>query len=211
VPTPRLDVSVDKTTLSTELLTDNMVTVTLQGSGGFAGPVTLAASVVDPAGAALPGWRVTLDKTSAEVAADGTATIVATLGIPSQAAALAGTLKIEATSSLGAASATSAVTVANQLSLPMTIVGTTCGPSPNKTLTVTPGTKVRWVNSDAEKRITIHVEPQQGSPTGFTHQADPGIAPLGAYEKTAVAAGEVTWYCHAPGTDANRYRLTVAP
>ena len=120
-------------------------------------------------------------------------------------------MKIDATSSLGAKSVQSEVTVAKQISLPMNIVGTTCGPSSNTAVTITPGTKVRWVNSDPAKRITIHVTPANGSPTGFSHQPDPGIAPLGAYEQTSAAAGQVTWYCHQPGTDANRYTLTVAP
>src|SRR5262245_46356428 len=43
---PALAMSVDKPTISTELKTTSMVTVTLTGSGGFSGPVTLAASVV---------------------------------------------------------------------------------------------------------------------------------------------------------------------
>jgi plastocyanin len=191
-----------------------MVTVTLQGSGGFSGPATLAASVVDSAGAAIPGWEISLDKTTVDLATDGTATAVATVKIPAQAA-LAGSVKIDATSSLGATSATSTLTVAKQISLTMNLVGATCGPLANKALTIAPGTNVRWVNGDPAKRVTIHVTPGQGSPTGFSHQADPGMAPAGTvgdkYEKVAVAAGQVTWYCHAPGNDANRYTLTVAP
>src|SRR5437899_2096210 len=48
--TPKVSVTLDKTALSTELMSTNMVTVTVRGSGGFSGSVTLAASVVDAAG-----------------------------------------------------------------------------------------------------------------------------------------------------------------
>jgi hypothetical protein len=193
-----------------------MLTVTLQGSGGFAGPVTLAASVVDGGGAALPGWAVTLDKTTVDVAADGTAQAVATVKIPSQAA-LGGTVKIDATSSLGAKSVVSQVTVANQLSLTMSVVGTTCGPSAATSLTIAQGTKVRWVNGDAAQRITIHIEPPKGEGIpGFDHEPDPGMAPGGTYVQIAGAnaggsTGQITWYCHAPGKDANRYTINLAP
>src|SRR5689334_4631219 len=101
-PTPKLDVSVDKATLSTEL---------------FSGTVTLAATAVDGAGAPLPAWDVTLDRTSIDMVADGTTTAVATLKIPSNANALAGTVKINATSSLGGHATQSTVTVAKQVSL----------------------------------------------------------------------------------------------
>jgi plastocyanin len=209
--TPNVDVTVDKMAISTELLTNNMVTVTVHSSGGFAGPVSLAASAVDGTGVAIPGWTVALDKTTVDVPANGTATAVATVTIPSQSTAMTASVKVDATSSLGAKSVSPQVTVAKQISLTMNIQGTTCGQFASPALTIAPGTNVRWVNSDAAKRITIHVQPQQGSPTGFTHEADPGMAPLGTYEKVAVAAGQVTWYCHAPGNDANRYTLTVAP
>lgn len=209
-PVPKLDVAIDKATFSTELLSTNMVTVTLHGSGGFAGSVALAGSVVDTAGAVIPGWTVSLDKSTVDVAADGTATVVATLKIPSQAATLAGTLKINATSSLGPSSVSSTVTVAKQLSLKMTLAGATCAQSTNPTLTISQGTKVIWQNGDPAKRITIHIG---GTAAGFKHEPDPGMAPAGTagdtYEQTAAGAGQITWYCHAPGTDNNRYTITV--
>jgi len=189
-----------------------MVTVSLKGSGGFAGAVGLAASVVDTAGTAIPGWTVSLDKPSADVAADGTVTAVATLKIPSQSTALAGTVKIDVTpAGLAPTSVTTAVTVANQLSLAMAVGnGTTCGQSTNPALTVSQGTKVIWKNADPAKRITIHI---QGGVSGFAHEPDPGMAPAGnpgdTYVQTGAAAGTVTWYCHAPGTDNNRYTIKV--
>jgi plastocyanin len=209
--TPKVDVTVDKMAISTELLSTNLVTVTVRGSGGFAGPVALAVSAVDGTGTAIPGWTVALDKTTVDVPANGTATAVATVTIPSRSTAMSASIKVDSTSSLGAKSVSPQVTVAKQISLTMNIVDTTCGKFASPALTVAPGTNVRWVNGDAAKRITIHVQPQTGSPTGFTHEDNPGMAPLGTYETVALAAGQVTWYCHAPGNDDNRYTLTVAP
>ena len=101
--------------------------------------------------------------------------------------------------------------MANQLTLPMTLAGTTCAQSSNPQLTISQGTKVVWKNGDAAKRITIHID--TGAAPGFKHEPDPGMAPTGmagdTYEQTAAGAGSVTWYCHAPGTDNNRYKITV--
>jgi hypothetical protein len=209
---PKLAASVDKATISTELLSTNQVTVTLQGSGGFAGSVALAGSVVDAAGTAIPGWTVSLDSATVAVAADGTATAVATVKVPSQSTALTGTVKIDVTPpGLAPSSVVSAVTVANQLSVPMAVGnGTTCGASASPALTISQGTKVVWKNADPAKRITIHIN---AGVAGFTHEPDPGMAPAGTagdtYVQTAAGAGTVTWYCHAPGTDANRYKIVV--
>jgi plastocyanin len=212
-PTPKLDVAVDKTTMSTELLTTNMVTVTLTAAGGFAGQVTLAGRAVDSVGATLPGWNVSLDKSTVDIAADGSATAVVTLKVPSQTGALAGTLKIDATSSLGAVAAISAVSVTQQISLTMTAPGATCAASDYKALTISQGTKIRWVNGQVGKRITIHVDPPDNEGiNGFDHQDDPGMAANGGtYEQTAAGTGQITWYCHAPGNDANRYTITAVP
>ncbi len=211
--TPKLDVAVDRTTVSTELLTANMVTVTLSASGGFSGQVTLAGRAVDSAGATLPGWTVSLDQSTVDIAPDGSATAVATLKVPSQATALAGTIQIDATSSLGAMAATSAVSVSKQISLTMTAPGASCGALQTKALTISQGTKVRWVNGDPAKRITIHVQPPNNQGIdGFDHEGDPGMAANGGtYEQTAAGPGQVTWYCHAPGNDANRYTITAVP
>lgn len=214
VATPKLDVSLDKQTLPTELLSTNVVTVTLQGSGGFAGSVALDATAVDAAGTAIPGWTVSLDKASAiDVAKDGTVTAVATLKIPSLSTATAGMLKITATSTgVAAQTVSTPVTVAKQLAMPMAVGnGTTCGVSANPQLTIAVGTKVVFRNADPAKRVTIHID--NNNTSGFKHEPDPGMNPAGTagdtYEQTATAAGSVTWYCHAPGNDANRYKITV--
>jgi hypothetical protein len=216
-PTPRLVVSVDKATLSTELRTTNTVAVTLQASGGFSGAVALSASVVDGAGAAMPGWTATLDAPAVEVPPDGAATAVATVVVPAENRGLAGTLKIDATSSLGAQMASSEVSVANQITFAMTLTEARCA-YPSGTLTVKVGTKIRWLNMTAANRIAIHME--RPARDGLVHQDDPGSAPGEAYEQTTAVNGDgqlsgnpVAWYCHAPGADlgGNNPRLLVVP
>jgi len=195
-PTPKLDVSVDKPTIATDLFSTNMVTVTLAASGGFSGAVTLAASAVDGAGAVLPGWTVTLDRSTVDVAANGTATAVATVKVPSDAVAAQGMVKIDATSSLGATTKMSTVNVAKQLTVNLTLNGTNCVYPAGMvgTVRVAQGTKIRWVNGDTTANITIHVtEPRI---TGLAHQQG-ATPPGGAYEETVGAGtGTTDWYCH---------------
>jgi len=172
-----------------------MVTVSLRASGGFSGSVGLVASAVDGAGVAIPGWTVTLDKATVDVAADGTATAVATVKIPSDSAEAAGTVKIDTTSTLGPKSLTSAVTVAKQLSVNLTLNGTNCVYPAQMvgTVKVPNGTKLRWVNGDATSAITIHLG---GGIAGLSHEQGT-TAPGAAYEQTVNAAtGTTDWYCH---------------
>src|SRR4051812_39540176 len=145
-PAPKLELSVDKPTVATELFSTNLVTVSLHGSGGFAGPVTLTASAVDGAGGALPNWGVTLDKSTVDIAADGTSTVVAMLKVPSDTAAVQGMVKIAATSSLGATMTSSSVTVAKQLTVVLTLDNNNCVYPPEMvgTVKVAAGTKIRW-------------------------------------------------------------------
>lgn len=212
--TPRVDISVDKPTLSTELLSTNMVTVTVRASGGFSGPVALTARAVDAGGTAIPGWAVTLDSSTLNMSADGMATAVATVKIPSDKPVLAGAIQIDATSSTGAATAMSNVTVANQLTFTMKLNGGACvyPVAAGTRTTISQGTKVRWVNTDAAGRITIHIN-DNNDIQGFVHEPDPGMAPNGGtYEQTAGSAtGSITWYCHAPQDNVNRFSIAAMP
>jgi hypothetical protein len=214
-PLPRLDVTPDRTALSTELGTSNMVTVTLTPGGGFSGSVALAASAVDAGGAAIAGWTVTLDRTALDVAAGASATAVATVKIPTTNKAMTGTIKVTASSSVGTATAVSTVTVANQITYAMTLNGAMCvyPVAAGSTTMIAQGTKVRWVNNDLANRITIHIGGVGGTTiTGFNHEPDPGMAPGGGtYEQTASSAsGTVDWYCH--NRDASQgIKLTAVP
>jgi hypothetical protein len=194
-PTPKLDVTLDKPTISAELLSSSMVTVTLQASGGFSGSVGLTASAVDGGGVAIPGWAVTLDKSTVDIAADGSAMVVATVKIPSDSAVATGTLKVDTTSSVGPASRTSAVTVTKQLTVNLTLNGANCVYPTDMvgTVKVPNGTKIRWVNGDATSNITVHISAGIG---GLNHQQG-ATPPAGVYEQTVAAtSGTTDWYCH---------------
>jgi hypothetical protein len=213
--TPRLAVTVDKPTISTELMTTTQVTVTLTGSGGFGGMVTLAATPLTDADAPLPGWTVGFNTTTVSVPVDGTGTAVATLTLPSENRGLSGKVRIDATSSLGVQSTSSMVTALNQVSFDVTLSANgQCVYPAAATKSVTVGTKVRFVNK-ATDNITIHVESTtQGGPTyGVTHQPDPGSLPGAAYEKTINASGTtpIKWYCHAPGPTVNNLLIMAVP
>lgn len=209
---PRLAVTVDKPTVMTELGASTMITVTLTGTGGFAGAVTLTATVVDGAGAAIPGWTVGLNQATVNVAENGTAVAVATLQVPTRNGGLTGTVKIDAVSSLGTQSLTSAVTALNQVSVTVTENAGQCVYPSSAPLEVVAGTKVRFVNKFATDNITIHVD---GNANGVNHESDPGHAINTAYEQEVTGTtGTITWYCHAPGPNlggANPRFTVVAP
>ena len=207
---PRLDAAVDKPTITTELSTTTMVTVTLEGSGGFSGPVSLTASVVDPASTPMNGWTVTLDTSNVTIDANGTASVVATMTIPSVNRGLAATLKIDATSSLGTVNMTSAVTVQNQVTLPVRFNGNCQYPG---NVSVRAGTKVRFLNAGGPNdELIIHTN---GDANGIPHGDNGTAITQGlAYETTATGtSGTVDWYCHSPGPDlgGNNPKITIVP
>ena len=194
-PTPNLDVSLDKPTISAELLSSSMVTVTLHASGGFSGSVGVTATAVDAGSVAIPGWTVTLDKSTVDIAADGSANVVATVKIPSDSAVATGTLKVDTTSSLGPVSHTAAVNVTKQLTVNLTLNGANCvyPAAMVGTVKVANGTKIRWVNGDAAANLTVHISAGIG---GLNHEQG-ATPPAGVYEQTVSAtSGTTDWYCH---------------
>lgn len=210
-PTARVDVSVDKLTLDTELKTANPITVTVKGSGGFSGAVTLNASVVDAAGATMPGWTVNLSAPSVTLTADGTATSTATVTVPPMTAGLTGMLKVTSTSAatLGTTAASSSITAAKTITFNIKVdatgkcvypadAGTVANP-----VTVALGTKIRFFNSGTEN-FEIHSNNKpliahQGQTPGGTD--DPVTEANTAFEQTPTITGNTSWYCHAPGPD----------
>lgn len=214
--TPKLNVTVDKPTVNTELNTDTMITVTLTGEGGFGESVNLTGSVVDATNNPLTGWTVTFDQASVTVPQNGTATAVATVHVPSENNGLIGTVKIDAASTLGTASASSQFTALNQITLNVTNNGTQCVYPTTSTTTVKVGTTLRFVNKfnagvTAGDRITIHINPTNGGGTGVPHEADPGHVIDSAYERVTTGAGTINWYCHAPGPTVNGLTFDVVP
>jgi cysteine-rich repeat protein len=219
---PRVTVTVDKPTLSTELMTTNKLTLTVTGSGGFAGDVTLAATAVDGSNAPLAAWTVSLDKPTVTLTANGTATAVATLTIPSENKGLTGAVKIDATSSADPASVMSAVTAANQVTFAVTQIGAQCAYPTTQPTNVTYGTKIRFLNNTTDLTTIIHVNGvalvngqlqgtgiDETNTFGVPHenQGGPGEMAGAAYEgvltqKTTTSQG-LSWYCHSPGPSRN--------
>lgn len=218
--TPRLNVSADKTTISTELKSSHPITLTLNGVGGFGETVNIAASAVDANNQPLAGWTVTLATTSIAVPMNGTSTVVATLKVPSTNSGLAGRVKVDVMSSVGTQSVTTDVTVANQITWNVKIdtVNGGCiypsaadGGNQATAIPVTVGTKLRFLNNGTAN-LVVHTS----GGNGITHQglapnglADPTTEPNTAYELPLAgpANGSVNWYCHDPSDDpgqANR-------
>jgi cysteine-rich repeat protein len=218
--TPRLNMSADKTTISTELRTMHPITLTLNGVGGFGETVNLTASVVDATDTPLAGWMVTLASPSVEVPTNGMTTVVATLKVPSVYAVDAGKVKIVATSSLGTQTVTTDVAVANQITWNVKVDAANggCiypaaidGGNQASPILVKIGTKIRFFN-DGATDLVVHTN----SANGVTHQdqlpngkADPVTEVNTAYELPLQGPvnGVVDWYCHSPSDDpgqANR-------
>lgn len=199
---PRLDLTVDKPTITTELATTNMVTITLTGSDGFSGSVNLTGSVVDGTNTVMPDWIVAINPPTVNVPLDGSATAVATFAVPSRNLGLAGTLKISSTSSTttGTLEASSVVTVENQITFSVTSNNGQCVYPTDQAISVSEGTKVRFLNKGTIDMI-IHSD---GNSYGVAHQnVNTTIGTDVAYEQT-ISAGTAdgssfTWYCHAPG------------
>jgi cysteine-rich repeat protein len=213
--TPKLNISVDKPTVTTDLSTDTMLTVSLIGEGGFGGPVTLTGTATDAAGAALTGWTVTFAQPSVTVPENGMVTAVATVHVPALNVGLAANIKIEAASSLPTVDTTSAFTAMNQITYEVTNNVDKCAYPPTGVTQIKVGTKVRFVNKFAAgavagDRITIHMNvPTPTNNTGFAHEPDPGHAIDTAYERTAAGPGTVSWYCHAPGPTVNGITIQI--
>jgi cysteine-rich repeat protein len=212
--TPRLDVTVDKPTIATELMTTHMITVTLTGSDGFAGPVNLTPSVVDANNMPITTWTVALDQISVDVPANGVATAVATVTIPSINNGLEGRVKFAAASSAGVGTfeAISAVTAMNQVSFSITTTGGNCQ-YPTGTTQVKAGTSVRLVNG-GDVNVIFHSD---GGAYNLPHQdvGGGGSNPTQAYTNTVANAdgSAFRWYCHAPGPDLgpNNPQILVVP
>lgn len=204
VPDPTLSLSVDKPTVNTELAASSMVTLTITGGDGFQGLANVTATAVDAAGAPLVGWDVTLSAPSVTLASNGSGTVVATLKTPSETSSLTGSIKLDVTSAAAPATVTSAVTVANQISLSVNLNGQTCVYPTVNTAKVKIGTKVRLVNAATAGNVIFHVD---GGGTGMVHQQGAGTTPGTAYEEVVTDPGTATWYCH----DRNQVnqRLTV--
>ncbi|HEY5928183.1 MAG TPA: hypothetical protein VIV11_41130 [Kofleriaceae bacterium] len=190
--TPRITASIDKATVSTELGKTETVAVTINSVNAFTGAVTLTPSVMDGT-TALTGWTITATPPSVDLTADSSQTVMLSVKVPTDTAALAPTLNIDLASSAPAVSVTSALTVANQVTVSFT-AGMGAGaphqglPSPNTPLRIRAGAKIVFQNSDTIQHV-IHAD------GGINHQNTGQGQPGTAY--TVTPDDSATWYCHS--------------
>ena len=186
-PTPKVAGTVDKTNVMTELGKTENLTITITGSDGFAGPVSITPTMAD-----ATGWTFTANPTSVDLAINGTATVQLEVKIPTNTAALAPTLDIAFGSTAAPAKVTSTFAVANQVTVN---IGTGTGtgaphaglPSPNAPLRILRGAKVIFHNGDGIQHV-IHAD------GGINHQNTGAGMPNTDYVTTP--NDNATWYCH---------------
>jgi len=193
-PVPKLDSTVDKTTIDTELGTTHEFSITLTGSGTFAGAVTVVPTIVDATLAPITDWTIVVDQPTVTLATNGTATVKGTLTIPTDAATLAGSVKFAIASSVGTAELVGTVTAPNQVTVLVMQNGAgQCEYPTQRDVTMRAGSKLRIMNMGTDN-IIIHGD------DGIPHQNvnGGGLATGAAYEVT-LDGGNGSWYCHAPG------------
>jgi cysteine-rich repeat protein len=203
--TPKLNVTVDKMTVNTELAKSEKFTLNLQSQGGFEESVTVAATLVDGAGAPITSMMVT-GPTTVAVAKDITTPTEYTVVIPSDAtgAALAATLKFDVTSTLGAANITSTINVSPIFTI--TINAGTGAQNPMhplaaQTFTVKRGTKLHMLNSDTVEHISHGGNgiPHEPGAIGAGTNGQPNATYI--VDTTPIALGtNGTFGCHTHGT-----------
>lgn len=209
---PRVQVSMDKTTLPTDLYVDNEINLTLTSMNGFAGDVTLAASVVDGTGTAITGWVSELSATTVTLAADGTGSAKLKVRVPGDTAALTGTVKIAASSSAAPQEASLSVTASNKAVVRFTTTGSNCINSTlfnqsnpvrlkvNRMISVVNGSDPAGTGcAGGPCKMQIHFD----GGTGVPHQ-NGQMAAGASYEQVATVANAtgVTFYCHNAGAAA---------
>lgn len=218
--TPRVVLTVDNTTATTDLNVVSTFNITATSMMGFSGAVTLTAAA-DGA-----DWMATIDNTSLTVAADGTATAKVTVKAMGDTAALTGNVKISAASS----GPTSDVSVAMTFNPTLDVIfvdsgGAVASYDPawvgGNAYMLKAGRSIKVVNGSATAPMTVHVD---SAIPGFPHEG--GTTPAnGAYMGTTVASdagSSVTFYTHQGGSPpaflydtglsgAKRPVLTVVP
>jgi hypothetical protein len=210
--TPALAISASAAAITAEMYDSQKVTITVQGSGGFAGAVNLTASIVDAAGVPYTDVTVTLASPTVTLTADGVATVEATIATTNKFPVPATTLSLKIDAVAGAVTATlpanPSVNIDGQYTLRVANAGASCSfpAAPAGPLLV--GTKMRFLNTSATIAVTIHTNGGAGIPHQNTAQT---LAQNEAYERTATAVGNLIWYCHAPDTVINQTVNFIAP
>ncbi len=203
VATPKVAVTLDRATISTELLSSELITVTITGTGGFAGPVTLVATVVNAAdNTPVVGATAVFSQPSVTLTANGSTVSAITVKLPNKAPA-AVKVNVSATSSAPAADVSSALTVANQVTLVIKKSGNgDCSYADAPDIEIRVGTMMRFKAGDTIPNLVIHSE---GLGQGVPHQQrdgdnTPNLALGDVYQKmSGPSVGAFSWYCHTPG------------
>lgn len=201
----RLDASVDRTTVTTELGKTELVQLTLTGVNGFAGTVPITLTLLDANNMPITtGYTLTATPASVDVPTDGTVTAMVSVKIPTNPSLLTPTLKID----LGGTAPTniqSSLAIANKYTIDLP-AGTGTGahtswPAANAPVRIKSGTMVVFHNSDSIQHI-VH-----GS-NGIDHEDQTnGGQPGGNYELALTSDG--TWYCHTHNIDAGSPRPII--
>lgn len=195
---PRVMATVDKVTINTELGMTEKLEVTFTSVDGFTGPVNLAATVDYGAGAD-GAWMVTASKPSVDLVDGGTDSIALDVVIPSDTAALAGTVTLAATSAVDPVSLSSTVNVANQYTVvipPGTGAAIPHAYTGARVIRLRAGATIQWKNED-----TVNHRIHGNGAIPHEEPAPAGGAPGSTYQVTVLEAGSGTWYCHEHNED----------
>jgi hypothetical protein len=212
-PTPSVNVTMDRATVSTELGKEEVVTLTFSSVNSFTGNVTVAPSLTDSAGATLTtGGLSVAGPTTVALAANGTASEMYTVTIPTDATATAMTanLKIDVTASGSTKSYTSAFSISPVYSVTYAAglaANTAMHPMTKLKISLKKGAKISLHNADTVVHVT-HGD------SGFKHEDIPtGGQPGGTYviDTSALAAGTMgSVGCHSHNTPTYA-TVTIVP
>lgn len=195
--TPRVTLTTDSASATTDLNAPATITVTATSEMGFTGTVTLAA-VADGA-----DWSAALDASSLTITAGGTATAKLAISAMGDTAALTGNVKVTATYSGPAADATVAMTFNPILDVKWGDDGTGKAVYDTNHLVNAPfklkaGRSIKVINGSTVAAFRVHTG---AVISGFKHQPDTSAAG-GFYMGTTVAAdiGKTdNFYTHPQG------------
>ncbi len=196
---PHVSLSVDRSSVTSDLNVEQTITVTATSEMGFTGDVTLAVSAAD-GGTAITDWTTTLGSSTVSLTAGGTQTTTVKLSAMGDVGALTGALKVAATSSAGSTDATVNVTLNPVLVVSFTDNNGTCvyptGHAVNNPWKIKAGRQVKVLNASATRRLVVHTN---GGVTGFNHENNTGTAPGEGYMATVTAVDDQDeFYCHNP-------------
>lgn len=215
VAIPKVAVTLDRATIATEQLASELLTATVTGSDGFAGAVNLVATVVNAAdNTPVVGATAVFNQPSVTLPANGSMVSAVTVKLPNNAPA-AVKVNVAATSSAAAVAVSSALAVANQVTLVIKKSGDgDCSYAGIPNVEIRVGTMMRFKAGDTIPNLVIH---SNGSGQGVPHQQQngdttPDLALGDVYQKmSGPTVGNFAWWCHTPGPDLGgaNPRITV--